>query len=134
MSTRAIYTPLTSADFSSAFPSSKKVYVDGSAGIRVPMREISLTNGEMLRVYDTSGRQGHDVREGLPRLREPWVAPRRGTTPVTQLRYARQGVVTPEMEFIALREGFDPGFVRSEVARGRAIVPANINHLQLEPM
>src|SRR5690606_27299265 len=53
---------------------------------------------------------------------------------VTQMHYARRGEVTPEMEFIALREGFDPEFVRSEVARGRAIIPANVNHLELEPM
>ena len=53
---------------------------------------------------------------------------------MTQLHYARKGVITPEMEFIAIREGFDPEFVRAEVARGRAIIPANINHLELEPM
>ncbi|MGO9527795.1 MAG: phosphomethylpyrimidine synthase ThiC [Verrucomicrobiia bacterium] len=53
---------------------------------------------------------------------------------VTQLHYARQGIVTPEMEFIAIREGLDAEFVRSEVARGRAIVPANINHPESEPM
>jgi phosphomethylpyrimidine synthase len=58
----------------------------------------------------------------------------RGTGAVTQLHYARKGIVTPEMEFIAVREGFDPEFVRSEVARGRAIIPANINHPELEPM
>jgi phosphomethylpyrimidine synthase len=156
MSTRQSYTRLTAADFSSAFPNSCKVYVDGPSGVRVPMREIVLTNGETLRVYDPSGPHGHDVREGLPKLREPWVAPRRpstlrdpqgrpepsrgatgsgqGARCVTQLHYARKGIVTPEMEFIAIREGFDPEFVRSEVARGRAIIPANINHLELEPM
>ncbi|MGA2139515.1 MAG: phosphomethylpyrimidine synthase ThiC [Verrucomicrobiia bacterium] len=53
---------------------------------------------------------------------------------VTQLQYARQGIVTPEMEFIAIREGLAPEFVRSEVARGRAIIPANINHPESEPM
>jgi len=53
---------------------------------------------------------------------------------VTQLHYARRGIVTPEMEFIALREGMVPEFVRSEVARGRAIIPANINHPEAEPM
>jgi phosphomethylpyrimidine synthase len=58
----------------------------------------------------------------------------RGTAAVTQLHYARRGSVTPEMEFVAIREGLDPGFVRSEVARGRAIIPANINHPELEPM
>jgi phosphomethylpyrimidine synthase len=141
MSTRVAYTPLSAAEFASAFPNSRKVYVDGPHGVRVPMRDIALTNGESLRVYDTSGPQGHDVRAGLPKLREPWVAPRRPSArsgeaggAVTQLYYARQGVVTAEMEFIAIREGFDPEFVRSEVARGRAIIPANINHLELEPM
>ena len=58
----------------------------------------------------------------------------RGRGPVTQLHYARQGEITPEMEFVALREGRPAEFVRSEVARGRAIIPANINHPELEPM
>jgi phosphomethylpyrimidine synthase len=53
---------------------------------------------------------------------------------VTQMHYARRGEVTPEMEFIALREGVTPEFVRDEVARGRAILPANINHPESEPM
>ena len=134
MTTRASFTPLSPTDFAAAFPSSRKVYVEGPGGVRVPMREISLTNGESLRVYDASGPAGHDVRDGLPKLREPWVAPRRGTSPLTQLHYARKGIVTPEMEFIAVREGFEPAFVRDEVARGRAIIPANVNHVELEPM
>jgi phosphomethylpyrimidine synthase len=54
--------------------------------------------------------------------------------PVTQLAYARRGVITPEMEFIALRESVEPEFVRSEVAAGRAIIPANVNHPESEPM
>ncbi|MFA5088583.1 MAG: phosphomethylpyrimidine synthase ThiC [Candidatus Omnitrophota bacterium] len=53
---------------------------------------------------------------------------------VTQMHYARAGMITPEMEFIAIREGVDPELVRSEVARGRAIIPANINHPESEPM
>jgi phosphomethylpyrimidine synthase len=53
---------------------------------------------------------------------------------VTQLHYARRGDITPEMEFIALREGVEPSLVRDEVARGRAIIPANINHPETEPM
>ena len=59
---------------------------------------------------------------------------RRGNGPVTQMHYARRGEVTPEMEFVAVREGMDPSFVRDEVARGRAIIPANVNHPELEPM
>ncbi|HEV8599389.1 MAG TPA: phosphomethylpyrimidine synthase ThiC [Gemmatimonadales bacterium] len=144
------------------FPNSYKVYLDGPRGIRVPLREIALSGGEPpLRVYDTSGPEGHDVREGLPRLRSTWIAERdvvetdgadgrsvrsvlpsspsspsvfRGRSPVTQLHYARRGELTPEMEFVALREGLPAEFVRSEVARGRAIIPANINHPELEPM
>jgi phosphomethylpyrimidine synthase len=166
MASRPTLPPLQSADFAAAFPGSRKVYVDG-AGVRVPMREIALSGGEPpLQVYDTSGPQGCDVREGLPVVRRDWIAERgevvegpraivesvsadrpmpptlarkmesalRGTSAVTQLRYARQGIVTREMEFVAIREGFDPEFVRSEVARGRAIIPANINHPELEPM
>jgi phosphomethylpyrimidine synthase len=53
---------------------------------------------------------------------------------VTQLHYARRGDITPEMEFVALREGLEPEYVRSEVARGRAIIPANVNHPESEPM
>ena len=53
---------------------------------------------------------------------------------VTQMHYARQGIITPEMEFIAIREGFTPEFVRDEVAIGRAIIPSNINHPEAEPM
>src|SRR5690349_6509769 len=134
MSTRDSYSPLPASAFDTAFPASRKVYVDGPSGVRVPMREIALTNGETLRVYDASGPQGHEVRDGLPKLRAAWVASRPVASGVTQLHFARNGVVTPEMEFIAIREGFDPEFVRSEVARGRAIIPANVNHLELEPM
>jgi phosphomethylpyrimidine synthase len=154
-----------SGDYGSAFPASKKVYEDGPNELRVPMREISLSGGEeSLRVYDTSGPLGVDVREGLPSLRASWIAARgdvastersyrpidgrsvvempeslhrptlRGTGRVTQMHYARRGEITPEMEFAALREGMDPEFVRSEIARGRAIMPANINHPELEPM
>lgn len=53
---------------------------------------------------------------------------------VTQMHYARQGIITSEMEYIALRENMDPEFVRKEVAEGRAIIPANINHSESEPM
>ena len=57
----------------------------------------------------------------------------RGRGTVTQMHYARKGIITPEMEFVALREGLSPEFVRSEIARGRAIIPANINHPEIEP-
>jgi phosphomethylpyrimidine synthase len=145
MPSRPSLPPLQASELASAFPNSRKVYVENGR-VRVPMREITVSGGEPpLRVYDTSGPQGHDVRAGLPALRRDWIVERggvetidngalRGTGAVTQLHYARRGVITPEMEFIAIREGFDAEFVRSEVARGRAIIPANINHPELEPM
>jgi phosphomethylpyrimidine synthase len=139
----------------------------------VPFTEVSLTNGETLRLYDTSG-PGSDPAVGLPPLRELWIeargdtetyegrraglrddgraAVRRGEAGeqftgvrrpprraqagrrVTQMHYARRGEVTTEMEFVAVREGLEPTYVRDEVARGRAIIPANVNHPEAEPM
>ena len=128
------------------FPKSRKVYVAGKLhpDIRVPFREISLsptvshTGGveanPPVRVYDTSGPVHSDFKAGLPKLRQSWIAARGAGKIVTQLHYARQGVITPEMEFIAIREGLEPEFVRSEVARGRAIIPVNIKHPESEPM
>ena len=202
-------------------PASRKVYVEGShPGVRVPMREVSLTNGEAVTLYDCSGPYTDpnvdiDVTRGLPAVREAAILARGDTEAyagravlavddglkpderhdermtalrnaaaalqrqprralpgrnVTQMHYARQGIVTPEMEFIALRENqrrielaedwrakygdsaerearlrgnsmgaaipreITPEFVRDEVARGRAVIPANINHTELEPM
>ena len=154
-------TTTPASDYGDAYPASSKVYA-GSGRVRVPMREIALSGGEPpLRVYDTSGPHGADVRTGLPPLRREWIAGRgdvaevapaagreggrpvpdglrrpvvRGRGRVSQMHYARRGEVTPEMEFVAVREGLDPEFVRSEVARGRAIIPANVNHPELEPM
>ena len=203
-------------DLTRILPASKKVYVQGSrADIRVPFREITLTdtplgltqNGkqdsfeknEPILVYDTSGVYTDpsvhiDLNQGLPKLRETWIAERDDTDVldgltsdfgkarlndirtadirfahiakprrakrgknVTQMHYARQGIITPEMEYIAIREngkqraGVDlrqhqgenfgasvreitPEFVRAEVAEGRAIIPCNINHPESEPM
>ena len=142
--------------------SSEKVYLETGA-FRIPARKIILSAGEPpLYVYDTSGPQGCSVRQGLPALRRSWIVDRgdveeipshyrgpelhmvpavmrrpkvlRGTGTVTQMHYARRGTITPEMQFVALRENVDPEFVRQEVARGRAIIPANINHPESEPM
>ncbi|HEX9721334.1 MAG TPA: hypothetical protein VGA59_16575, partial [Ramlibacter sp.] len=99
-------------DFTASYPNSRKVYetrtVSLSPGgsvatIQVPVREVALSGGEPpIRLYDTSGSIGHDVRDGLPKLRESWIAARRATGTVgTQLYYARRGEITPEMEFIA---------------------------------
>jgi len=196
------------------FENSRKVYVTGSRkDVRVPMREISLTDtitesgretNQPVRVYDSSGLYSDpdatvDLRAGLPGIRSEWIVERGDTElleavsseygrsrqqdvqtahlrfehvrnprrahqghNVTQLHYARKGIITPEMEFIAIRENMSyqqareqlaladqhpgqafgasipdeitPEFVRSEVARGRAIIPANINHPEVEPM
>jgi phosphomethylpyrimidine synthase len=159
-------------------PGSRKVYIHGPQGIRVPVREIQVhptvrlngheENNASIRVYDTSGPYTDpdttiDLRRGLPELRHTWILARadydvaepsyrpipghsdpdtplpacrkvlRGRGIVTQMHYARKGIITPEMEFVALRENLAPEFVRDEVARGRAIIPANINHPEVEP-
>jgi phosphomethylpyrimidine synthase len=107
----------------------RKVYVEGSRpDIRVPFMSVELSDGnEPVRLYDTSG-PGSDPAAGLPPLRAPWQAGR------TQLAAARQGVVTPEMEFAAIREGVAPELIRDEIAAGRAVLPANRNHPESEPM
>jgi len=105
-----------------------------------------------------------DLKKGLPPIRGMWIAERGDTEEhssgvqvvsnpgkafhglkrkplrarkgqsVTQLAYARRGFITPEMEFVAIREQRKPEFVRAEVAAGRAVIPANINHPESEPM
>ena len=175
--------------------------------LQVPFRLVTLTNGEEVRLYDTSGpytdpTMDIDVTAGLPSLRGVWCdqrgdveyyegrptvardngfksgtktlefpklerRPRRAKLGqnVTQLHYARRGIITPEMEYVAIRENIarqaaaeqsrnperdarlkgnswgatlpdsvTPEFVRNEIATGRAIIPANINHPELEPM
>src|SRR5215472_14168762 len=74
-------------------------------------------------------------------IREPWIEKRlaqsaaaNGSRNLSQMHFARQGVITEEMEYVARREKIEPELVRSEVARGRAIIPANVNHRSLEPM
>ena len=158
------YQPLPADIFEMAYPNSQKTYIEVDA-LRVPVREVALSNDEApVRIYDTSGPQGTDVRQGLPQLRREWIeargdverAPRTfsleahidsgkipqglkrdaltGKGTVTQLHYARKGIITPEMQFIAARENVEASFVRDEVAAGRAIIPCNINHPEIEPM
>ena len=191
-------------------PASKKVYVKSpnADDVRVPMREISLTDGTSCTVYDCSGpytdpNEEIDVHSGLGDVRSKWVLDRGDTEEyegreikpednghedsdkafqfyneklqrkprrakagqnVSQMHYARKGIITREMEYIAVRENqarealqneftteernkrlagnpmganlqpITPEFVRKEIAEGRAIIPANINHTELEPM
>ena len=171
---------------------SGKLYPDIQVPFR-QIKQTSPASGEPnppVTVYDTSGPYTDpdvsiDVTNGLPPLRTPWIEHREDTEQVerlylrhkrkcrraksgkavTQMYYARRGVITPEMEFISIRENIyrqqlqeskvdksrnqrlkgesfgahipeeiTPEFVRDEVARGRAIIPANINHPELEPM
>src|SRR4051812_38307115 len=67
-------------------------------------------------------------------MRSEWVSKRRGHENVSQMHYARKGVVTEEMLHVAGREKVSAELVRSEVARGRLVIPANVNHENLEPM
>jgi phosphomethylpyrimidine synthase len=67
-------------------------------------------------------------------LRSDWIAKRQGHKNVSQMHYARQDVITEEMDYVAKREKLPAELIRSEVARGRLIIPANINHPNLEPM
>ena len=123
-----------------SFPRSEKVFRElehNGFQLRVPERRIHL-DGEpgSIDVYDTTGPQGCEPRDGLPQLRADWIARRRETSDgnLSQMHYARQGVITEEMAYVAVRERCEPEFVRSEVAAGRAIIPANVNHPEIEPM
>ncbi|MGB3560365.1 MAG: phosphomethylpyrimidine synthase ThiC, partial [Geitlerinemataceae cyanobacterium] len=64
-------------------------------------------------------------------MRTEWVAKRQGQANVSQMHYARQGVITEEMDYVARRENLPVDLIRDEVARGRMIIPANINHTNL---
>lgn len=144
--------------FFKPFPQSRKIYVPGKLfpDLKVAMREISLDDPKcpVLPVYDTSGAYGDpdktiDVKKGLERIREPWIRERleKDGAHKTQMQYAREGVITREMEYVAIRENqkmdeifgssgdaITPEFVRKELAEGRAIIPANVNHPECEPM
>jgi phosphomethylpyrimidine synthase len=117
-------------------PASERVFLsDGE--VRVPVRRISVGGGEPpIDVYDPAGQRSVDPHHGLPKLRQPWIEKRvaRGDTNFSQMHYARRGEITEEMRFVALREGVSPDFVRDEIARGRAIIPANRQHPEAEPM
>jgi phosphomethylpyrimidine synthase len=104
--------------------------------LKVPFTEIVLSNGETHLLYDTAGPTSANPDKGLPEHRQAWVTARedRGDTCFTQMHYARRGEITPEMEFVAIRENMDPETIRAAVASGQAIIPANKRHLELEPM
>ncbi|HEY8250240.1 MAG TPA: phosphomethylpyrimidine synthase ThiC, partial [Burkholderiales bacterium] len=140
-------------------------YTDPAAKIDIRKGLFPLRQDWIEARGDTQLLENPTSAYGRKRLEDPRLAelrfdlgrkPRRGKC-VTQMHYARKGIITPEMEFIALRENqrlidslsvqhpgqsfgaatpkeITPEFVRSEVARGRAIIPANVNHPETEPM
>jgi phosphomethylpyrimidine synthase len=145
-------------EYKTNYPNSRKVYKD-IEDLKVPYRAITIsdTSGEEreFHVYDTTGPYTEpsfeiDLHVGLPKLRNEWIAERaksyqsdqRFKDNVTQLKYAKNGIITKEMEFAAARENsftdsenkVTAELVRSEIALGRAIIPANIKHPELEPM
>jgi len=136
---------IRSVPYNEAFPSSTKEYkqvVHEATGhvLNIPFRRIHLEDPDQpyLDVYDTSGPQGFTPKQGLPKLRQEWIEKREQDTSKnwkrwTQMHFARAGYITEEMMFCAARENVDPEFVRSEVARGRAIICSNKKHLELEP-
>ncbi|WP_018023264.1 phosphomethylpyrimidine synthase ThiC [Corynebacterium ulceribovis] len=115
--------------------------------MQIPWRRINLTDGTHFDAYDTSGLYTEENPElnlevGLPKTRNSWPKPEAAQASeqkpelkaTTQLAWARAGIVTPEMAFAAAREGVDPEIVREEVAAGRAVIPANHKHPEVEPM
>ncbi|KAK4606748.1 hypothetical protein RGQ29_000832 [Quercus rubra] len=134
------FLPLPS--FEQCFPKSTKEYKEvtheqSGHVLKVPFRRVHLAGDEPnFDTYDTSGPQNINPRIGLPKLRKDWIDRREklGAPRYTQMYYAKQGIITEEMLYCATRERLDPEFVRSEVARGRAIIPSNKKHLELEPM
>ena len=107
--------------------------------LRVPGRRVHLSNGEHLDLYDTSGPYTetdpqYDLEVGLPKTRDTWQRPAPSDGASTQLAWARAGLITDEMRYIAAREQLPAELVRAEVAAGRAVIPANHRHPESEPM
>ncbi|MDF3819148.1 phosphomethylpyrimidine synthase ThiC [Leptospira sp. 96542] len=107
----------------------------------IPLNTISLSNNTSFRTYRTEGmycihEENYNYKSGIQKLRQPWVDKRiqSGDTNHSQLYYAKRNIVTEEMLYVAKREGFTPEFVMNEIKIGRAIIPSNRKHLELEPM
>lgn len=146
-----------------SYPSSEKIYMEGRIypELRVGMRRVTLTPTVTVKdgkkevrenapvvVYDTSGPYSDphvdvDLAKGLAPLRRSWIDSRKSGQ--TQMWCARHGIITQEMEYVAIRENMDceergikthitPEFVRQQVAAGHAVIPANRNHPESEPM
>ena len=146
-------------EYKENYPSSEKTYKQ-VAELNIPYRAITISDGDSgdkkFHVYDTTGPYtdpSYDINLdlGLPKIRDHWLQNRqhefksdiRFKDNITQLTYAKNGIITREMEYVAARENsfysneevlITPEFVRSEIASGRAIIPCNIKHPELEPM
>jgi phosphomethylpyrimidine synthase len=146
-------------EYKTNFPNSRKIYKEIN-DIKIPYRAITISNSSRdskeFHVYDTTGPYTEpdfniDLNHGLPKTRNKWILERRESfasdekfkNNITQLAYAKNGVITKEMEYVAARENsynnnskktITPEFVRSEIEFGRAIIPSNIKHPELEPM
>eukprot|EP00581_Thalassiosira_minuscula_P007143 CAMPEP_0183703674 /NCGR_PEP_ID=MMETSP0737-20130205/1337_1 /TAXON_ID=385413 /ORGANISM="Thalassiosira miniscula, Strain CCMP1093" /LENGTH=623 /DNA_ID=CAMNT_0025930471 /DNA_START=91 /DNA_END=1962 /DNA_ORIENTATION=- len=135
------FSRIQSVPYNDAFPNSTKEYktsVHEPTGheLQIPFRRVHLDDPDLksIDLYDTSGPRDIDPKEGLPKIRQAWVNARDGNHErYTQMHFARKGMITEEMQYVAERENVEPEFVRSEVARGRAIITSNKNHLELEP-
>lgn len=121
--------PNYQVDITKGLPALRRTWIQGR-------EDVEEYEGRTIKPEDNGFRHADDPRmqeNVFPKLtRKPLRAKRGGN--VTQLHYARQGIITPEMEFVAIRENMDPEFIRSEIAAGRAIMPSNINHPEAEPM
>jgi len=120
-------------------------YTDPNADLNIEQglpqirRQWILDRGDVEALHTHSSNYQHERQNNaqLDAIRFPNVRPplrAKSGKNVTQMHYAKKGIITPEMEYIAIREGVTCDHVRNEVAIGRAIIPANINHTELEPM
>ena len=122
-----------------------RIYIKGSSEeIQVPFDEVTLSNGESILMYTVEGNT--DNVRSMPKLREKWHAKipcgDKFKVKKTQLECAREGIITKEMEYAAIRESykngsdmaFTPDDIKNALARGVAVIPANINHPEAEPM
>ncbi len=121
--------PNYSVDITKGLPAHRRPWIEERA-------DVEEYEGREIKPEDNGYRDEADPRSNhqvFPSLKRKPLRARKGEN-VTQLHYAKKGIITPEMEFIAIRENMDPEFVREEVEKGRAIIPANINHPETEPM
>ncbi len=126
--TSGVYTdPTHEIDIEKGLPRIRKQWI-------LERGDVEEYEGRKVKPEDNGYRPGKEKEDDLfPLRKQKPLRAKRGKN-VTQMHYAKRGIVTPEMEFVAIREGLEPEFVREEIARGRAVLPSNINHPEAEPM